>query len=59
MKYYPLKPGRINVRVKFIGTVDIGKEGMVFKVRSGATQRVLVGRDTKTVPSSFLVQLEA
>ena len=54
---YPLKPGRINVPVIALGTIDIGKTGMIAKVTSAKSQRVIVDKVEKTIQNDFLAQL--
>jgi len=54
---YPLKPGRINVPVIVLGTVDIDKTGTIRKVTSASSQKVLINKVEKTIPNGFLAQL--
>lgn len=54
---YPLKPGRINVPVIVLGTVDIDKTGTIRKVTSANSQRVLINKVEKVIPNGFLAQL--
>ena len=54
---YPLKPGRVNVPVIVLGTVDIDKMGMIRKVTSANSQRVLINKVDKVIPNGFLAQL--
>jgi hypothetical protein len=54
---YPLKPGRINVPVIILGTVDIDKIGMIRRVTSASSQRVIVDKVEKTIQNGFLAQL--
>lgn len=54
---YPLKPGRVNVPVIALGTVDIGKAGTIRKVTSASSQKVIIDRIEKTIQNDFLAQL--
>lgn len=54
---YPLKPGRVNIPVIALGTVDIGKTGTIRKVTSASSQKVIIDRIEKTIQNDFLAQL--
>lgn len=54
---YPLKPGRINVPVIALGTVDIGKTGTIRKVTSASSQKVIINKVEKVIQNGFLAQL--
>lgn len=54
---YSLKPGRVNVPVIVLSTVDIDKTGMIRKVTSASSQKVIIGRVEKTIQNDFLAQL--
>lgn len=54
---YPLKPGRVNIPVIALGTVDIGKAGTIRKVTSASSQKVIIDRIEKTIQNDFLAQL--
>ena len=54
---YPSKPGRVNVPVIALGTVDIGKAGTIRKVTSASSQKVIIDRIEKTIQNDFLAQL--
>ena len=54
---YPLKPGRVDVPVIALGTVDIGKAGTIRKVTSASSQKVIIDRIEKTIQNDFLAQL--
>lgn len=54
---YPLKPGRVNVPVIILGTVDIDKTGTIRKITSASSQKVIIGKTEKTIQNDFLAQL--
>ena len=54
---YPLKPGRVNVPVIVLNTVDIDKTGVIRKVTSASSQKVIIGRTEKMIQTDFLAQL--
>jgi len=54
---YPLKPGRVNVPVIVLGTVDIDKTGTIRKVTSASSQKVIIDRTEKMIQNDFLAQL--
>ena len=54
---YPLKPGRVDVPVIALGTVDIGKAGTIRKATSASSQKVIIDRIEKTIQNNFLAQL--
>ena len=54
---YSLKPGRVNVPVIVLSTVDIDKTGVIRKVTSASSQKVIIDRVEKTIQNDFLAQL--
>jgi len=54
---YPLKPGRVNVPVIILGTVDIDKTGTIRKITSASSQKVIIGKTEKVIQNGFLAQL--
>ena len=54
---YPLKPGRVNVPVIVLSTVDIDKRGIIRKATSASSQKVIIGRTEKMIQTDFLAQL--
>ena len=54
---YPLKPGRVNVPVIVLSTVDINKTGIIRKVTSANSQKVIIDRTEKMIQTDFLAQL--
>ena len=54
---YPLKPGRVNVPVIVLNTVDIDKTGVIRKVTSASSQKVIIDRTEKMIQTDFLAQL--
>ncbi len=54
---YPLKPGRVNVPVIVLNTVDIDKTGVIRKVTSASSQKVIIDRTEKMIQNDFLAQL--
>ena len=54
---YPLKPGRVNVPVIVLNTVDIDKTGVIRKVTSADSQKVIIDRLEKVIQNDFLAQL--
>jgi len=57
MAYYPLKPGRLNVPVIILGTVDIDKIGLIRRVTSSSSQKVIVNKIEKIIINDYLKQL--
>lgn len=54
---YPLKPGRVNVPVIVLSTVDINKTGVIRKVTSASSQKIIIDRTEKMIQNDFLAQL--
>ena len=54
---YPLKPGRVNVPVIVLNTVDIDKTGVIRKVTAASSQKVIIDRTEKMIQNVFLAQL--
>lgn len=54
---YSLKPGRINVPVIVLSTTDVNKTGIIRKVTSANSQKVIIDKVEKTIQSDFLAQL--
>ena len=54
---YPLKPGRVNVPVIILGTVDIDKTGTIRKITSASSQKVIVDTTEKVIQNGVLAQL--
>jgi hypothetical protein len=54
---YPLKPGRVNIPVIVLSTVDIDKTGIIRKATSASSQKVIIGRTEKMIQTDFLAQL--
>ncbi len=54
---YPLKPGRVKIPVIVLSTVDIDKTGIIRKVTSANSQKVIIDRTEKMIQTDFLAQL--